>query len=132
MNGVQPVGLNPNNQANSVKKPASQKSNTGKYVGTTAGVVGGATGTYFLHSFINENRDTVLGYLENKLKIIAEKFPLVADEIKLFSEQGISKVNDILTKIKWGSGVALITIPTLVGLGIGAIVDFMRNRNKTK
>lgn len=134
MNGVQSVGLNPSIQANGAKKtsPQQQKSNVGKYVGTTTGVVGGATGSYFLNSFINENRDTVFGYIERKLKFIMEKFPAVADEIKIFSDQGTAKLNDVLTKIKWGTGVALVTIPALVGLGIGAIVDFTKNRNNSK
>jgi hypothetical protein len=85
-----------------------------------------------LNSFINENRDTVFGYIERKLKFIMEKFPAVADEIKIFTDQGTAKLNDVLTKIKWGTGVALVTIPALVGLGIGAIVDFTKNRNNSK
>ena len=131
MNGVQPVALNHNVQASGTKKttPQQQKSNVGKLAGTTTGVVGGATGAYFLNSFVNENRDTVFGYLENKLNYIAQKFPAVADEIKFFKDQGAARLNDILSKVKLGAGAALVVVPALVGLGIGAIVDFMRNRN---
>ena len=133
MNGVQSVVVNPNVQMNGVKKPSAQekKSNTGKYVGTTAGVVSGATGTYCLTKFINDNRDSVLGYVGKKLKLLSEKFPAVADEIKFFGEQGVEKLNEFVSKVKWGAGTGLIVVPTLVGLGVGAIVDFVRNKNKS-
>ena len=133
MNGVQSVVVNPKVQMNGTKKPSAQqkKSNTGKYVGTTAGIISGATGTYCLTKFINDKRDFLFGYVGNKFKYFSEKFPVVADEMKIFGEQGTEKLNEFIRKVKWSAGAALIVIPTLVGLGVGAIVDFVRNKNKS-
>ena len=132
MNGVQPIGLNPSVQARGTKKttPQQQKSNVGKITGVTTGAIGGATGVYFLNNQISMLLEKGDKFADAIAQIAERKFPGVSGLASFLKEEILGYVKDYSTKTKLIAGAILITIPALIGLGFGAIIDFMRNKNK--
>lgn len=133
MNSVSPVASSQNVQTSGAKKvpQSQQKSNVGKYVGVTTGALGGATGAYFLNSYVNEKKDLLLKGTDFITGVAKDKILVITDAIEYINKEYGALAKEKFTQIKWGVGTALIAIPALVGLGFGAIIDFMRNKNKS-
>lgn len=100
----------------------------GKVVGSTVGAGSGALGAWYVTSVIKENTDLIKSGINTFFKMMDGIRPEVKG-IAEYYEKNAPIVEKIIKNISRSVSVASIALATLAGLGIGAIIDSIKNKS---
>ena len=136
MNKISNIGI-PNFQQKELtvktsdKEAQQSKRYVGKAVGSAVGAGSGALGAWYVTSVIKENTDNIKLGFNTFFKVMNSARPEIKGLAEYY-EKNSPIVDKTIKNICRGISVASIALATLTGLGIGAIVDSIKNKSTQK
>lgn len=129
---INPINVAPNFGATRVTKNGNQyeKSNYGKLGCTAAGLAWGGYRVYDMNKFYKQEAGAIKEILEYCIDGIEKVVPEFGDDLAKVAEQKTVLMNRIFKCFKYGGLAFGLALPTLIGLGVGAIADSAVNKYK--